>query len=402
MIGAMSHQPLHPSRLGLVLGLAAALLGSAVHGQTPTLYPTSLPRPDGSFAVGHSSTVLVDRSRVDPLNPVDNDPATPWGVQPRRIPVHFWYPADVGAAPRRDYVTDVREKELLEALGLGDLSGVAPLLRTNSVEGAPVAPGTFPLILFSPGFGFPVEFYQAYAEQLASRGFIFAAVHSPGINGPVTLDGLPYETPPDIPADLDEIAELNSVMTDDLVAALALIRSGSGMPSRRLHEAINFSRIGSCGHSFGASAALRLAARTTGITAVALLDGTIWGEEHAAGIAVNALILRSAQSAEDPTMKLAYDRLQGRGVLCQQVEVGHGGLSDLYFFNRLFEGRAADAGDDEVGLRPAANIRLTRELLGVFFEVELKGRSASQLTLFLDRKVPSTRSPGLISETKGY
>lgn len=368
----------------------------------PVYFTTQLPKPSGRYAVGYLSTVMVDHSRVDPLYPQPEQQTTGQTDQPRRLPVSFWYPAAPNLAPMRDYIPDVREEEIAISLGQPGLVGAAVYLKTNTRDNAPIPVGKFPLLIFSPGFGFPAEFYQAYAEQLASSGFIVAAVNSPGINGFLTVDGRGYPSPEDVPEELENIVALNTVMTEDLVSVLKLIRNGEGMPSLRLFRAIDFERIGAYGHSFGASAALRLAARDKGVKAVAGLDGTIWGEDHVSGIETNALFVTTPESIQDPTMTLAYERLKGRAIFCQQMDALHMGLSDLYFINRTFSGPSADLGGPDVGARPLLNIALTRQLLSLYFGVELQGRPVKPLTDFFKLLPARQNRPGFTSKTKGF
>lgn len=377
---------------------------SAAQAQSTVYYLTRLPKPTGRYAVGCLSGVMVDHTRIDPLYPQTTQETAQQVNPPRRLPVTFWYPALSTKAPKRDYINDVREDEIATSLGQPELIGAAIYLKTNAQENAPIPSGKFPLLVFSPGFGFPAEFYQAYAEQLASAGFIVAAVNSPGINGFMKVDGKGYPSPDEVPEALEKIVALNTVMTEDLVSVLKLIRSGAGMPSLRLFRAIDFERIGAFGHSFGASAALRLAARDTSVKAVAVVDGTIWGEDHVAGVETRAMFLTTPESIEDPTMNLAYERLKGRAVFCQQLDAVHNGLSDLFFINRTFTGPTIDAGGPDVGLRPLQNIVLTRQLLSAYFSVELQGRPVKQLTDFFKAyPYPARKNrPSFTSKTKGF
>jgi len=351
---------------------------AAAAGPAPVFYRTSLPKPTGVYSVGYDSIVVVDRTRVDALH------ATPG--QPRRLPVHLWYPAAATCAPKRRYVTDVRERTLLdatpEALGAGDF------MRTNAVNGAPVAIGSFPLVLFSPGYGFSAEIYQVFAEQLASCGYIVAAVHSPGINGLVTSDGEPYETPSDIPGSGEESKQISIVLNDyvvgDLQAVLAQIKDGRALPSRQLAKAIDLTRIGAFGHSFGGSAAVRLAGKNPEVRAAVNMDGIIWGDDHLNGLTTNALFLVSGQPGGDSSMMDAWQNLKGRGYLAVQKETAHITFSDFYYLARATSGKAAEQATDVLGRNPAANLALTRQLLVTYFDVELKQKPASTLLRFFD------------------
>ena len=385
-----------------VFGFALVLLGAAfllpaapaqsvaptsARAATPRFYPVTLPKPTGAFSVGHDFAVVVDRTRIDPLNPLAD--------QPRRVPVHFWYPATATPAPSRRYVTDRREVEFLaeqpEAIGGGEF------LRTNADEGAPPAKGRFPVLLLSPGFGAPAEFYQVFAEQLASSGYVVAAVHSAGVNGLVTLDGEPFDSLADVPEKPEDIVALNDLVVADLQSVLAQLKDGRAVPTLKLQAALDLTRIGAFGHSFGGSAAVRLAGRDTTVRAAVNIDGTIWGEDHLAGLATNALFLKSGENTDDPTMAAAYANLKGRGLLVTQPQTAHNTFGDSYYLYRVLLGKNADGLTELLGRNTAANLLVTRQLLVTYFNVELKQQAPATLTRFL-----AANKARVTARTKGF
>jgi dienelactone hydrolase len=352
----------------------------------PLFYNVRLPKPNGPYPLGHDFAVVVDRSRTDPLSPLVE--------QPRRIPVHFWYPAVATPAPSRCYATDRREAEVLES---PEQVGASEFLKTNADEGAPVAKGSFPVLLFSPGFGTPAEFYQVFSEQLASYGYIVAVAHSPGVNGLVTVDGEPFPSL-DLPEEkLEEWVALNDLVVADLRSVLAQIKDGRALPTLKLKAALDLTRIGALGHSFGGSAAVRLAGLDSTVRAAVNLDGTIFGGDHLNGLATNALFLKSGGNTEDPSNDLAYAKLKGRGLLVVQGEAGHNTFSDGYFLQRVLLGRGADTLTELFGLNPAANLLVTRQLLVTYFDVELKQHPSAKLTRFL-----TVNKKRLTAQSKGF
>lgn len=359
---------------------------AAAAAAAPRFYASALPRPTGPYVVGHDFAVVVDRTRTDVLNPLAD--------QPRRIPVHFWYPAVATSAPSRRYVTDRREVEFLaeepEAIGGGEF------LRTNSYEGVTPAKGRFPVLILSPGFGNPAEAYQVFAEQLASSGYIVAAVHSAGVNGLVTLDGDLFDSAPDVPEKLEDIVALNDYVVADLQSVLAQMKDGRALPTLKLHAALDLTRIGALGHSFGGSAAVRLAGRDATVRAAVNLDGTIWGEDHVAGLATNALFVRSGENSQDPSMAVAFANLKGRGVLAVQPETAHNTFGDSYFLYRVLLGKNADGLTELIGRNAAPNLLVTRQLLVTYFNVELKQQAPASLTRFL-----ANNKARLTAQTKG-
>jgi predicted dienelactone hydrolase len=104
--------------------------------------------------------------------------------------VHVWYPAarsGVAVGRRAPYISDFGEvrkavtREAMEALFRpAPYSRIesAGLPETHAVEDAdmPKDPARFPVLVFSHGLGNPAALYTAALEDLASHGFIVAAI----------------------------------------------------------------------------------------------------------------------------------------------------------------------------------------------------------------------------------
>ncbi|MFC8590400.1 alpha/beta hydrolase family protein [Streptomyces atroolivaceus] len=168
---------MNPALLRRGLTVATALLTLAVGlGGPPAVAadgPGSapyLPGPTGPHAVGTTSLHLTDDSRPDP-----------WasGVDARELMVSLWYPTASPNGRRAQYMT-ATESELL--LGEGGITGV-PLdvlstTRTNAFAGARPAGHArgLPLVVLSPGFTKPRATLTTLAEDLASHGYVVAAI----------------------------------------------------------------------------------------------------------------------------------------------------------------------------------------------------------------------------------
>ncbi|MBB3724700.1 alpha/beta hydrolase family protein [Nonomuraea dietziae] len=167
-------RPWRRGRLATVTGLvtvmaAAALLQAlpAAASQTPTPY---LPKPTGSQPVGTTSLHLKDTSRPDPWVPT---------VKYRELMVSLWYPARSPGRKRAQYMT-AKESELL--LKDGEITSIpADTLsktRTNAFTDARPAgrKHSLPLVVLSPGHSKPRSVLTGLAEELASRGYVVAAI----------------------------------------------------------------------------------------------------------------------------------------------------------------------------------------------------------------------------------
>ncbi|MFD9030903.1 alpha/beta hydrolase family protein [Streptomyces sp. NPDC059567] len=134
-------------------------------GSTP-----SLPRPTGTHPVGTTSLHLTDDSRPDP-----------WasGVSARELMVSLWYPTASPNGRRAQYMTPTESELLLKEGGItGVPLDVLSRTRTNAFADArPAGPSCgLPLVVLSPGFTKPRTTLTALAEDLASHGYIVAAI----------------------------------------------------------------------------------------------------------------------------------------------------------------------------------------------------------------------------------
>ncbi|PWT83086.1 MAG: hypothetical protein C5B58_07080 [Acidobacteria bacterium] len=143
--------------------------------------PFQLPRPTGSYGVGRVSYSLIDRSRPEPL-------AQTAGAI-REVIVEIWYPAETRPLKRSDtapYLPGFEaakpkmiQDDIKDLFSPATYSGSLP--ETHTVENAPIARGNrkFPLLVFSHGWGNPTFLYTAELEDIASHGYIVAAVDHP-------------------------------------------------------------------------------------------------------------------------------------------------------------------------------------------------------------------------------
>ena len=129
----------------------------------------ALPAPSGPYATGRSTFDWVDESR--------DETSTPGRSGKRELLVHLWYPTPRvgGKAP---YLPDAERM-------MADLpSGAAETIRTLEIAAQPGAPilrlnGRRPVVIFSPGQGVKTLLYSALQQDLASHGFVVAAIEHP-------------------------------------------------------------------------------------------------------------------------------------------------------------------------------------------------------------------------------
>ncbi|MBV9769017.1 MAG: hypothetical protein JOZ32_05555 [Bryobacterales bacterium] len=250
----------HIYRIGFwVLTLFVAVAGTATCSMAQATGDAigRLPAPTGDLAVGRVTLTWADASRVEPLSPNDV----------RKLAVDIWYPADsTGGAPapyldfagfERAVGAETLQKRLRGAYGVIKAGAV----RTYAVNGAPFARSIepTPVLIFSPGMGMPRELYTAQLEDLASHGYVVAAIsHTYDAFAVVFPDGtniISSDKRWPVQPSFEGKANLNQLewQADDIRFVLdQLSRSNeSAVRSLPFTGHLDLGRVGAFGHSFG-------------------------------------------------------------------------------------------------------------------------------------------------------
>ncbi|MGW0809150.1 alpha/beta hydrolase family protein [Nonomuraea sp. NPDC002799] len=235
--------------------MSLIVLGGGVIPAEAAAGPT-LPEPTGPKPVGTTSLHLVDAGRPDPWNPEANR---------RELMVSLWYPAKKGGGKPAPYVTPQESAAILK--GLNAAPDALTKVRTYARSGAPVSGTRLPLVVMSPGFSFPRATLTSLAEDLASRGYLVAAVEHtyesvattfPGGRTTSCLACVPGQDGAKVAA--GRVVDVRFVLDE-------LIRGRWG-------RVIDRSKIAMVGHSMGGNAAAQAMLADSRIKAGVNLDGT--------------------------------------------------------------------------------------------------------------------------------
>jgi predicted dienelactone hydrolase len=135
----------------------------------------TLPAPTGSLPVGRVTMHWSDASRQEPAA---------LGGGAREIVVDVWYPSEAAAGARAPYVDpaafeNAQSAEFLRRLLRGAYDPIREgRVRTHATQGAAFNRSLrrAPVLIFSHGGGEARELYGAQLEDLASHGYVVAAI----------------------------------------------------------------------------------------------------------------------------------------------------------------------------------------------------------------------------------
>jgi hypothetical protein len=252
-----------------------------------------LPRPTGPQPVGVTALSLKDTSRADPWVP---------SVPYRELMVSVFYPAASANGPTKQYMTP-RESEL--NLARADIPGlpldVFSTVRTNAVvdaRPAPQRPHSLPLVVLSPGWTQPRATLTTWAEDLASHGYVVAAIDHTYENRATTFpDGHVTECAACAFDDDDDAAfwsKVAQVRTAD--TSFVLDELTGPHPQWRGSALIDPARIGMAGHSAGGALSTQAMLADPRIRAGADVDGSVHVPIPATGLSRPFLFVGRTES----------------------------------------------------------------------------------------------------------
>jgi predicted dienelactone hydrolase len=323
-----------------------------------------LPRPTGAHPVGAATLRLVDRSRTDPWVPASGA---------RRLMVSLRYPARAAGGRPAAYMTAQESALLLEGEGVtGVPPGVLSGTRTHAFAGAPPLRGRHPLVVLSPGFSLPRSSLTSLAEDLASRGYVVAAIdHTYESFGTTFPDG---HTTTCVACE-DKTPELARKVVGGRVADVSFVLDRL-LGSRTWKRLVDPSRIGMAGHSIGGDSAAAAMGADPRIRAGINMDGAI--NTPISALSRPFLLMGTAQahvpdSNVDPSWKKEWPHLTGWKRWVTVAGTQHSSFTDLH---PIADQLGLDFGTDISGVRA---VQITRAYVGAFFDLHLRHRFAPLL-----------------------
>ena len=242
----------------------------AAQSELQSTTQASVPPPTGSERVGTRVVHFVDGSRNDPYLA---------SAAPRELAMRVWYPTSL--EPNAKCVPAAYASAAIWNY-FAQLEGVRPFpVKTNSCWEAPIAAGQHPVIVFSPGFTATFTDYTFLTEDLASRGYVVAAVAHTYESTAVELrDGRMAKSVIGSHLGGPAKADDRSLSTAVQVRMLDLQSAVSELERLNSRDAafakkLDLSRIAVAGHSLGALSALLEVQVEPRFKAAILMDGFV-------------------------------------------------------------------------------------------------------------------------------
>lgn len=333
------------------------------------------PPPTGEYAVAELLVDVVDPDRIDRLDARGGK---------RRFPVRFYYPVE-GEAASEPYAVGGLRDVVLSAWPL-EATSLARRCVQLAASTTPPAGESFPAVVFSHGLSWPAAVYRSMLIDLASHGYVVAAVtHTHAASRTAFASGETIDM--SLWPRIDEEERRQAHLADYLDEWIADIRHvADRLQDHEWRQRLPFADnvdlgpgIGVYGHSYGASAAIR-AVDGKVIRAAVAMEGRYRGP----------LLEDGRYVPGGPVAHLlgSYNRLElegtqyrpGRHPLYEYVIHGawHASFSDLVLLYR------EDAPPEWIErhrneLPPERSLRIVETLAAAFFDAWLKGEDSPYL-----------------------
>lgn len=263
-----------------MIGAAAMALVLGAGALPSALLPVfRVPPPDGPHAVGTLVFQATDASREEHYTDAAGDR--------REIAIQVWYPSEDVSGAGAPWL----ERPDLHSGVLSAQVGMPPFffdhvgaVRTNAIEGAPVAEGgPFPVLVYSHGWNAWRGINTDQVETLASHGYVvIVPEHAYGANLSIHPDGRAIYNLPSIVPDREEVGDeayfasirrLVDTYAGDirfcLDKAAEWQAAGGASP---FGGKLDLARIGVFGHSTGGGAVAEAMAEDDRIQAACAMD----------------------------------------------------------------------------------------------------------------------------------
>jgi dienelactone hydrolase len=278
-------------------------------------FATALAKPTGPYPVGRVNRLVTDPSRINR-----------YSLRNSSFMITITYPAESTAGIPPDHYV---EPALADAV-FGEPDTVR-LLFAFSILNAPIRTNepSYPVVVYSHGYGSNRRQNTEKAEELASHGYIVAAMDHIDCSGTIFTDGrLRYgvQSDPSLP-EAQAARELVDRVKDVRFVLDELTRLNQTNPV--FAGRVDLEHVGGMGHSFGVGTVAEAARVDERIKAGVFLDGYLQG---AGELRTNGLQkpLLEMHNANTSYMKILFGLAPTNAYWCQITNAVHETFIDLW------------------------------------------------------------------------
>jgi dienelactone hydrolase len=338
-----------------------------------------LPRLTGSYGVGVKTMHLIDSSRPENFTNDSNDV--------REMMVQIWYPIERSTISEQALYMDpltflwLKGRSPVPLFTIPDTAYM--FVRPHERDNAPIAPGMFPVIIFSPGYDGVYQIYTSFIEDMASHGFVVVSINHPYVSGiTVFPDNHTVGLAP-VPTDPAEQAAFFSKSLRVIVQdAKFVLNTTAKMNTSDLEFAghLDLSHVGMYGHSFGGANTAVCCYEDSRFLAGLTLDGVFYANFTAGNITRPFfMMVAQARFSNDSSIQYMWDHITGDTYKVGILGSTHYAYTDvgvlLSHLVPLIPPRILGFGT----IAPKRMLNITRSYVDAFFDVYLKGAPREQL-----------------------
>lgn len=391
--------PSKPAKLTFLRGvgffsiIALTLIGWLLPMALPVF---SLPEPSGSFSAGTEMIhVKTGKEEIITEDPSDQ----------RELMLKIWYPSneDVSSLKGEKYIEDASRAGFATKYGLpGGALNYLDRVKTFAYPGIPSAEGSFPVLIFSHGYGSKATGYYALLNEIASQGYVIINMNhtyeSLGVTFPdgrneyfdyefqgeiadggmavvqplidAFKNGMSYkERHPIVRKSVKGYFEgsVQDRWAADMIYTMNLLDNWNAQGP--LKGKLDLNRIGVFGHSVGGGSAGNLAMKDGRIKAAVNLDGIQWGSMIDSTYHIPYLYVSADWPAEheDINSHVYINKSHDYFYETKLLKSGHPNFMDIPFMIPV----KSLAGTGEID--PYLGNEIVTRLVTSFFDRHLKG-----------------------------
>ena len=301
----------------LVILVFIGLFGAVIHfGDHREVV---LPRPTGPYTVGRELFDWKDLKRVDPYsNSIGRH---------RELMVWLWYPASASPqAKPADYIPSAWASKLPWRPVT-----IPSRVRVHAVADAPLATAqpTYPVLVFSTGFGNLPSDYTTLMEDIASHGYVVLAItntySAPVVRFPdgrvanqLEAASFPRGTRQAMRLAGDRMVK---VWAADIRFAIDRLAQMNSDPQSRFHGHLDLSRIGLFGQSFGGAASAEACSEDARCKGAVDIGGNLFGSVLKQGIKRPFLFVLSDWTLRPPWLQKTLAGISIKRFHLQEAEL---------------------------------------------------------------------------------